>query len=315
MKPLVIWASRPVPEPHGARLAPHRLVIGNIGDVPPDVNALVAAARPDFGEDFMRSHRNLRVIARTGTGFDSVDVDAATRHGILVCTNPGDAAVIATAEHALALLLAASKKLEHTRHLIRIGEQDSFSKYTSKQLRGCRVGIIGFGRIGSAFSDLVSALGMEVAFYDPNVAASSPRIVKFDRLEDLLGAVDVISLHAPLSEATRNLVDVSFLNAMRPGSILVNTSKGSIIDETALAAALERKHLFAAGLDASRIEPMPADAPLFGRTDVVLSPQVGASTYEAKSSLWTTVIDQILTGCEGGIPVGTLNPEALERRP
>lgn len=312
MKPLVIWASRPIPPPYDEPLTEHRLVIGGVDAIPPEVDALIAAARPDFGDDFMREHPNLRVIARTGTGFDSIDVDAATRHGIVVCTNPGDAAVLATAEHALALLLAASKKLEYTRHLIRVGERDSFSKYTSKQLRGSRVGIIGLGRIGNAFADMVLPLGMDVCFYDPNVEAPSGDIEKVDDLDVLLGAVDVISLHAPLTEATIGLVDEQFVAAMRPGSILVNTSKGAMVDEEAVAAALDTGQLFAAGLDASRIEPMPADAPLFGRTDVVLSPQVGASTHEAKKSLWTTVVAQILDGCNGRVPVGALNPEALD---
>jgi phosphoglycerate dehydrogenase-like enzyme len=311
MTPLVIWASRPIPEPFVERLAEHRLIVGGVDAIPDDVDAMVAAARPNFGEEFMRAHPQLRVIARTGTGFDSVDVDAATRHDILVCTNPGDAAVVATAEHALALLFAASKKLEFTRHLIRTGEQDSFSRYTSKQLGGACAGIIGYGRIGQAFAKLVRGLGLEVAYYDPWVVSSEEDVTRYDDLPTMLANVDVVSLHAPLTPATSGLVDASFLAAMRPGSVLVNTSKGALIDEQALADALESGHLFAAGLDASHIEPMPADAPLYDRTDVVLSPQVGASTHEAKASLWNTVIDQILAGCAGDVPVGALNPQVL----
>ena len=312
MTPLSVWASRPIPRPFVDRFDQHELVIGGFDHIPPDVDAVVAAARPEFDAEFLRSHPSLRVIARTGTGYDNVDVDSATRLGVLVCTNPGDAAIVATAEHALALLLAASKKLEYTRHLIRIGEHDSFSKYTSKQLRGRRVGIVGLGRIGTVFAELVRALGMEVAYYDPSVDSPSDEVTRHDDLDEMLGSVDIVSLHAPLTESTAGLVDAKFLGAMRPGGILVNTSKGRLVDELALAEALDSGHLFAAGLDASHIEPMPPDAPLFGRTDVVLSPQVGASTEEAKASLWATVVDQILTGCSGRVPVGALNPEALD---
>jgi len=307
---LIVWASRPIPSPYHEPLDSHHLVVGPIETVPDDVFAVIAAAGPEFDDEFMAAHPALRVIARTGTGYDNVDIEAATRRGIVVCTNPCGGAILATAEHALALLLAASKKLEFTRHLIRTGETDSFSKYTSKQLTGCRVGIVGYGRIGSAFGQLVRGLGLEVAAFDPYID-EPVGATRVDDLEHLLGMVDVVSLHVPLTEETDGLVDAAFLAAMRPGSILVNTSKGSLIDEQALADALDAQHLFAAGLDASRVEPMPPGTPLYDRTDVVLSPQVGASTHEAKESLWTTVVDQILAVAEGRTPAGALNPEVL----
>ncbi|HWC67155.1 MAG TPA: NAD(P)-dependent oxidoreductase [Acidimicrobiales bacterium] len=254
---------------------------------------------------------NARVLSRSGIGYDSVDVAAATERGIVVCIAP-DAPTVSTAEHSVALLLAAAKQLVPNQLRLRAGSGDYFAANGAVELAGRTLGLVGFGRIASRVHRVAEALDMTVIAHDPFVSAddvaSGVELVSF---AELLGRADVISVHAPLTPETYHLFDAEAFAGMRPGVIFVNAARGGLVDQDALLAALESRRVAGAALDVTDPEPLPTDHPLLNRADVIVTPHVASATDAGKLRLYQHAIDNARAVLRGETPSLVVNPEAL----
>lgn len=213
---------------------------------------------------------NLRVIARTGVGYDRIDVEAATQHNVLVTITP-TANHAAVAEHAFALLFAISKRVVLGDRATRAGQ---WPRELTEPIRGKTLGILGLGRTGKSMADRAQAFGMTVLAHDPFASheyASEQNIELVD-LSDLAQRSDVLSIHCPDNESTRGIVNHSLFEQMKPTAILINTARGPIVNQADLVRALQRGEIRAAGLDVYETEPPLADNPLFALDNVVLTP-------------------------------------------
>jgi len=233
-----------------------------------DAVAVIADADP-FDEGVLARCPDLRIIARCGVGLDSIDLDAAARAGVAVTITP-DVNNEAVADHALALILAAVRRLREQDALVRGGGWRSFET-VSWQLHGATVGIVGYGAIGRAVARRLAGFGVELLVHDPFVDQAE---VTLTELDELLARSDVVTLHMPLSPQTRAIIDARTIALMRPGAVIVNTARGPVIDQDALVDALRGGHLGAAGLDVFEVEP-PLGSPLLELPNVILSPHVG----------------------------------------
>jgi D-3-phosphoglycerate dehydrogenase / 2-oxoglutarate reductase len=217
----------------------------------------------------------VRVLARCGTGYDNIDVAAARERGIEVVYVP-DYGIDDVADHAIALLLACARKIALSDRRVRAGDWPGYGELGPMfRLRGRTLGLFGYGRIGRRLGEKGEALGMRVLAHDPYVAGATAT------REELFAASDVLSLHAPLTPETRHVVGAAELAAMKPGAILVNTARGSIVDTVALAAALSDGRLGGAGIDVFEEAPLPTNHPLRRCENAVLTPHSAAYTEEA----------------------------------
>jgi D-3-phosphoglycerate dehydrogenase len=224
----------------------------------------------------------LRMVCRHGVGYDLVDVPAMTQRGVLVMITP-EANAASVAEHALMLMLAVARQVLPVDAGVRRGEWRVQGQSRTFELGGRRVLVLGFGRIGTRVARLCAAFGMKVMVHDPFMPAGTIRGAGYEVVKDRnagLAAADIVTLHLPASDATRGMVDAAFLTAMKPGAVLVNTARGTLLDEAALEAALRSGHLGGAGLDVLRVEPMVAPVPLLALENLVVTPHVAASTAE-----------------------------------
>lgn len=258
----------------------------------------------------------LLVISRMGIGFENVDLPAATERGIAVTYTP-DGPTIATAEHAVALMFAVAKDLKKASdRLVNDRRPDYYARHSAFEIHESRVGLVGLGRIGSHVSRILKAAGARVQAFDPFVdkaKAADLGVILADSLETLLAESDIVSLHLPLNPETRHLIGSATLPLMKPQAILVNVSRGGLVDEAALLNALESGHIRAAGLDVTDPEPADVDNPLLHRHDVIITPHVGSATYTGKRRILSHAIDNLRRTLNLERPEHLLNPEAWDR--
>jgi phosphoglycerate dehydrogenase-like enzyme len=318
-----IWFERELPDHVTLDLSDIAVILGPGTATPEDLTSAISGAEAAIASSLltydagvMDRAPGLRVIARTGIGYDKVDVDAATARGIAVCNAP-DAPTTSTAEHAVALMLAVAKRLERIQAALRSGGRDFFAVHEAIEIADRQLGIVGAGRIGRSVARLGRGLGMETVAYDPFVQRSADDDLDFvDSLGDLFSRADVVSLHVPLTDATRHLVDAGALAAMKPGSILINTARGGLVDNDALLAALEDGRLFGAGLDVTDPEPLPPGHPLLHRDDVVVTPHIATATTAGKARLYDSAVSQALQVLRHECPPHLVNPHVWPvRRP
>lgn len=226
----------------------------------------------------IEANSKLRVIAKHGAGLDTIDSAAAARRGIAVKAAAG-ANAAAVAEHTWALILACAKNVAGLDQRMRAGHWDK-PTHKSLELRGRTLGLVGLGAIGARVATVGAALGMKVIAHDP-YAPAAPEGVALLPLADVIAGADVLSLHCPLTPDNANMLNAATLATMRPGAIVVNTARGGLIDEAALADALRSSALLAAGLDSFQVEPFRAGHPFIGIPNVVLSPHIGGVTSDA----------------------------------
>ncbi|HUP19192.1 MAG TPA: phosphoglycerate dehydrogenase [Gemmatimonadota bacterium] len=259
----------------------------------PRADALIVRSGTVVDAEAIERAARLRVIGRAGVGLDNVDVDAATSRGILVMNTPG-ANATATAEHAWALLLALARRVAAADASVRRGEWDR-KAFTGVQLARRVLGVIGLGRVGRRVAALGRGFGMEVLAFDPYLSgeAAAELGVEPVELDALLDRADVVTLHAPLTEATRGLIGPAEIARMRPGALLVNCARGGLLDEAALAEALADGRLGGAALDVFETEP-PGASPLLDLPNVVVTPHLGASTVEAQRDVSVQVAEQVV---------------------
>ena len=259
--------------------------------------AINIRAYSKFTASLLGSCPDLKMIAVLGIGTDNIDLDAAGRLGIKVTNTPGYSA-IAVAEHALALMLAASRKIPQHQQELQAGR---WTRIPMAQLHGKTIGIIGFGRIGRQMASLAKGIGMEVIAwtFHPEGVHPAPRGVRFVPLETLISQADVISIHIRASEKTRHLLNRDAFYKMKPSTILVNTARAIIVDTEAMIAALKSGRLAAAGLDVFDQEPLPSGDPLLSLPNVVLSPHNSGMTPEAIRRGNEMVVENVVAFLEG----------------
>jgi phosphoglycerate dehydrogenase-like enzyme len=279
-----------------------------------DASAAIAGAAVYDGPVMDRAP-GLRVIARTGIGFDAVDVAAATARGIAVCNTP-DGPTVSTAEHAITLTLMAAKRVKASEAALQAGRSAGyFAQHEGMELDGKTLGLVGCGRIARRVGAIAEAIGMRVLTFDPycDPTAIPSGFTHVSSLDAMLGEADVVSVHVPLSDASRGMFDAGRFAAMKPGAVFVNSARGGLVDQDALLAALESGHLSGAGLDVTSPEPLPPDHPLLGRDDVVVTPHVASATADGKLRIFRAAFDQALGAVHGVRPPHLLNPEVWDR--
>jgi D-3-phosphoglycerate dehydrogenase len=257
-------------------------------------DGLIMRSATTVDAELIAAAERLAVVGRAGVGVDNIDVDAATRKGVIVMNTP-QANAIATAEQTMALMLAASRHTAHA-HASVAAQEWSRAGFTGVELAGRTLGIIGFGRIGREVARRARAFRMEVVAYDPYVSelVARDQSITLVELEELLGRSDVLTLHCALSPSTEHILDAAALATLKPGAIVINAARGGLVDETALADALRSGHVHAAGVDVFSSAPPGSDNPLIGLPNVVHTPHLGASTREAQRDVAVQIADQVI---------------------
>ena len=264
---------------------------------------------------FMDRAPGLKVIARNGIGYDNVDVVAATERGIAVCNTP-DGPTVSTAEHAVTLMLLVAKNIRAAETALRAGATAGYYvRHEGIELDGKVLGLVGFGRIARHVARIAAGLGMHITTYDPYLPASAvpAGVDRADTLEALLAVADVVSVHVPLTDASRGLFGAGAFASMKPAAVFINTARGGLVDHDALLDALETGGLFGAGLDVTSPEPLPVDHPLLERDDVVVTPHIASGTADGKARIFRVAFEQAMAAVEGRRPEHLVNPEVWER--
>ena len=243
-------------------------------------------------EKVLLNAKSLRVISRYGTGCDRVDLDAAKKCGILVANTPG-ANADAVADLTIGMMLVIARAIPM---LDRATKQGEWLRRTGIELGGKTLGLLGFGMIGKKTARRAAGFGMDVVAYDPyfDEVYAKENDVSFNTLEQILNGSDFISLHLPLTDSTKNVINSESIKSMKPGAVIINTSRGGLIDEDALYHALESGHLGGAALDAYESEPPDASRPLYQLSNVVTTPHTGAHTAEAALNMASMAVDNLI---------------------
>lgn len=315
-----IWFERPVHPDLSDLVGPEVEALGPGDGADPyagieGATGVMASVLPYDGEVMDRAPQ-LLVIARTGIGYDQIDLDAATRRGIAV-TNTPDAPTVSTAEHTIALLLALTKNVVSAATALRSAAGDYYTTHRALELEGKTLGLVGFGRIARRVAQAALGLGMKVAAYDPLLPALPADQFFVERvadLDELCRRADVVSIHVPLTADTRHLFDRRRIRSMRPGAILVNTARGGVVDHAALLESLESGHLWGAALDVTDPEPLPPDHPLLHRPEVVVTPHIASGTAEGRRRIFTTALAQVLAVLSGERPEHLVNTDVWAQR-
>ncbi|AAL81518.1 3-phosphoglycerate dehydrogenase [Pyrococcus furiosus DSM 3638] len=259
-----------------------------------DVEAIIVRSKPKITRKVIENAPKLKVIARAGVGLDNIDVEAAKEKGIEVVNAPA-ASSRSVAELAVGLMFAVARKIAYADRKMREGKWAK-KECMGIELEGKTLGIIGFGRIGYQVAKIARALGMKLLLYDPYPNEERAKEVggKFVDLETLLKESDIVTIHVPLIPETYHLINEERLRLMKRTAILINTSRGAVVDTQALIKALEEGWIAGAGLDVFEEEPLPENHPLTKFDNVVLTPHIGASTYEAQERAGVEVAEKIV---------------------
>lgn len=275
----------------------------------PAYDAVIVRSDTTIDADVIAAGQRLKVVGRAGIGVDNIDVAAATAHGVMVMNTPHSNSV-ATAEQTLTLMLATSRWTAQAHQSLAAGEW-ARSRFVGTELHNKTLGIIGFGYIGRLVARRAQAFGMKIVAYDPYVPATIAEEMQATLLPlaDLLAQSDIITLHAIVTPETMGIINAETIAAMKNGVIIVNVARGKLIDEQALADALQSGKVAAAGLDVFQEEP-PVNSPLIGLPTVIHTPHLGASTKEAQHNVGIEMVEQIAEALRGEAYRNVLNPIA-----
>ena len=286
-----------------------------------DADAIFTAVVP-FGKDLIGKLTRCRIIACIGTGYDVVDITSATEQGIIV-TNVPDYCIDEVSDHAMALLLACVKKLVNVSTAVKAGKWTQFRQPSMPEilepvyrLRGQVLGIIGLGNIGRALVPKAQAFGLEVVAYDPYIQPGSAKKLGVELVEfnSLLERADFVSLHATLTEQNKYMIGREELKRMKPTAYLLNVARGALIDENALAIAVEEGQIAGAGLDVWEQEPVPPNSPLLKLDNVIATPHSAQYSIEATAELWRKPLEEVARVLQGEWPreIAFVNPHVKE---
>jgi D-3-phosphoglycerate dehydrogenase / 2-oxoglutarate reductase len=289
-------------------------------------SALVVRATK-MKDEVILAGEKLEVIGKHGIGVDNINVPLATERGIIVVNTP-EANVLSVAEHALTLMLALVKKIVPANDALHAGTLASQKGGIHQiahslgllggEISGKKVGIMGMGKIGRELASRCKNLGMVVFGYDPWVTLDEVKrwgVGKlYDHLAEMAREVDILSVHVPFSESTKNSIGQSIFESMKPGTWFINCSRGGVVDETALADAVRSGHLAGAGVDVFAAEPPGPDCPLLGIKNIILTPHAAGATQEALVRMAVTVSEEISTVLQGKKPRFMVNPKVWDSR-
>ncbi|MEA2684274.1 MAG: glyoxylate reductase [Chloroflexota bacterium] len=319
-----VFATYPVPEPGLEILSAAFLVRVHPARPQPDREAMRAGAegcrgmltlvRDRVDAELLEALPELRAIANYGVGYDNIDIVEATRRGIVV-TNTPDVLTAATADLAFALLLACTRRLGEGERLVRSGGFGGWDPQMllGLELEGATLGLLGVGRIGLAVARRATGFGMKLLHVSRHESAEATALgSRRVELNELLDASDVVSIHVSLNDDTRHIIDASALRRMKPTAYLVNTARGPIVDEVALAQALREGWIAGAGLDVYEREPQVEPA-LLELDNVVLLPHLGSATTRARSEMARVAATNLVAALSGHRPPNPVNPEVLEK--
>lgn len=283
---------------------------GDLAEKIGDYDAIIIRSATKLTADLIDRAGRLKVIGRAGVGVDNVDVEAATRRGIVVANAP-ESTVVSAAEHAIGLLLALSRNIPQAHAALKEGRWER-SRYGGLEVADKTLGVLGFGRIGQQVARRAAGLQMRVVAYDPFVSKERFRELGVERLEspeDLYAAADFVTLHLPLLPETRGSIDAAALAQMKPGVRIVNAARGELVDEDALVEALRSGHVAGAALDVFSSEPY--SGPLLELDTVVATPHLAASTEEAQDRAGVIVAEQVAAALEGELVTNAVNIPAI----
>ena len=274
-------------------------------------SALVIRSETQVTAEVLEAGYELVVVGRAGIGLDNVDVAAATRRGVMVVNAPSSN-ILSAAEHALALLLAQARNIPQASAALKAGSWER-SRWEGVEVHGKVLGVLGLGRIGALVANRAAAFGMRIIAYDPYVSPDRARQlgVELRELDDLFAEADFVSVHLPKSPETLGLVGDRLLTRAKPGLRIVNTSRGGIVDEDALARAVSEGRIGGAALDVFAVEPT-TESPLFELDPVVVTPHLGASTAEAQDKAGETIAEQVILALAGEFVPYAVNVSATE---
>ncbi|MEI8315772.1 MAG: C-terminal binding protein [Verrucomicrobiota bacterium] len=270
-----------------------------------------------FTESLIAKLPKMKLLIRHGIGYDNVDVAACTKHGVKFAYQP-DYCVEDVAEHAIALIMACGRKVVWSRKTL----DDSSAKqqwdftglFPLRRMAGKTLGVVGCGRIGSRVVQKMAAFGFKIIGCDPLLSATRKKElgIEFVDKETLFRTADYITLHTPLGQETRNLVNAQTLALMKPTAYLINTSRGPMVDEEALAAALKKKQIAGAAIDVFAVEPPPIAHPFFGLDNVILTPHIGWASDEAGQEIRQSIVNDVLAFAAGKPARCVVNKEVLK---
>ncbi|MDP7538912.1 MAG: phosphoglycerate dehydrogenase [Alphaproteobacteria bacterium] len=271
-----------------------------------DCDGLAIRSATKVAAEVLAAAKQLRVVGRAGIGVDNVDVPAATANGVVVMNTPFGNSVT-TAEHAVAMMMALARRIPQADASTRSGKWEK-SRFMGVELAGKTLGLIGCGNIGSIVADRAQGLKMRVIAYDPYMSGERAAELALEKVEfdALLARADIISLHTPLSDSTRNILDAAALAKTRKGVRIVNCARGGLVNEADLAAAIETGHVAGAALDVFETEPV-GESPLFAFEQVIATPHLGASTSEAQEKVAVQVAEQMADYLLDGAVTNALN--------
>jgi len=266
--------------------------------------------------DLLARAPNLRVVSNMAVGYDNVDVAYCTQRGIPVGNTPG-VLTEATADLTLALLLAAARALPQAAADARQGRWSTWrpAGWLGMELNGATLGIVGMGKIGQAVAARAKAFGMKLIYSDevPRPAVEAALAAERLPLQALLRRSDIVSLHCPLTPATRHLIDAAALRSMKPSALLINAARGPIVDTAALTEALQQGQIGGAALDVTDPEPLPPEHPLYSLPNCLIVPHIGSATHHTRRRMAELACENLLAGLEGRRLPHCVNPEVYER--
>jgi glyoxylate reductase len=279
-----------------------------------DIDGVLATTRVPFDEEVLAAAPRLRVVSNFGVGYDNVDVEAASRHGVLVCNTPGVLSD-AVADLTMGMAIALARRLVDSERSVREGQWMRGAAQLGADLKGKTLGIIGLGRIGRGVARRAQPFGMSICFHDQfREPGEESAFCLYRDLDDLLREADFVSLHVNLTDETRKLIGARELAIMKPAAYLINTSRGQVIDQAALVEALQQKKIAGAALDVLEREPPLPDDPILQLSNVLLLPHIGSATRETRGAMLDLAVDNLLAALRGATPPCVVNPEALRVR-
>jgi D-3-phosphoglycerate dehydrogenase len=263
-------------------------------------HALITRSGTDVTAQILERAQSLKVIGRAGVGVDNVDIEAASRKGVIVLNAPTGNTLAAT-EHTLAMMLGAVRRLPFAHSSLEHGEWDR-KKFMGTQLYKKTLGIVGLGRIGSEVARRALSFDMSIVAYDPYIKrekAEKVGVELVENLEELLERSDIITFHVPLTEETAGMVSGKEFSVMRDKVVLINCARGGVVDENALASSLERGKVSMAAVDVFSKEPLPKNSPLHGVPNLIITPHLGANTEEAQKNVSVIIAQQVINVLKG----------------
>jgi lactate dehydrogenase-like 2-hydroxyacid dehydrogenase len=255
----------------------------------------------------------LKVISNHAVGYDNIDIPAATQRGLPVGNTPG-ILTEATADFAFALLLGAARRVVEGDRFVRQGKWKTWgpSLLLGSDLHGATLGLVGFGRIGRAVAKRALGFGLRLIYCDPSAAPDPDLPAQPVDLETLLREADFVSLHVPLDGSTRHLINETTLAQMKPTAVLVNTSRGPVVDQQALYRALKDRRIFAAALDVTDPEPLQPDSPLLELDNLVIAPHIASASVTTRSKMARMAAENLIAGLKGERLPNCVNPQVYE---